>query len=530
MILRHRYVSLRREAMKVGGKAAARQLITGKLIAHVNYLRYRPGDDREQGQREFFDDQRSSVEVQDVRKWIKEYCQKGDPVIHYLTLAPDVNPEDHVAFTREVMTELGNELGLELLWRANFHRNTAHHHGNVLLLGRDKNGRQVRLSKEDYARVRDIGDRFLDREHPFERETKRLQKERAAQEKEYMFKSAVEGRLQKEQGQLLSVPWLKRQVFTETTRANLPTISPPEPARETDRTPESIKCGRTLYTQETSLRKLNALDEKLRKGWFFGEVSADQYSQLVGWIEKNEDAQGKKHPDRIAPLSENPEEFQYGGVTFTKDSSYADFYKLETWLKNWNREAKFLGFAEQPMPHADFHKFLEWSAPKRTEFFENFNGGIVDHAQAAHELKLFKQAAPARAPSDAQAPNDPVNVVVQFLHRTVKGVLDLIPTDYGLGTDPLSDAQKDLSAKHTDLLKSLNERQKMTPEERYEASRMLQNLDSAHQKVVAAAQERVRKEDHSHFRRTRMSQTDMEDLLHTNIVISETQRLDNWEF
>lgn len=529
MIFKHRYVSLRQETMRSGSKPAARKLIAGKLVAHINYLRYRPGEDREKGQREFFDADSNQLQTDDVRDWVKQYCRRGDPVIHYLTLAPDVNPEDHVAFTREVMQKFGDELGLDLVWCANFHRNTEHHHANILLLGRDKWGRLVRLTKADYARAREIGDRFLDREHPFERATKLLQRQQAAAEFDYQVGSAIEGRLRKDQNQLMTLPWLKASVFRHLEETNLLIVPPGQTARDERLDPSSIRCGNTFYSDKTSLRKLIALDEKLRRGWFFGEVTADQYGRLIDWIETKENSKNKEHPDRNAPLSDDPEEFSYGGMTFSKDSSYADFYKLETWLRNWNREAKFLGFAEQPMSHADFQKFLAWSHPKRIEFFEKFNGGLVDHAQQLHNIRTMRQSGPLRAPMEGEMPGDPANAVVQLLYKTIKGVLSLIPTDFGLGRDQLNLAHQRVTDQYNNVLAALSQTDsKLTPEERYEAVYMLQRLDEGHHLLVNALQKREREEDYRERRRTFLAHSDLQELLAADLD-PFNKELDNWE-
>jgi len=78
-----------------------------------------------------------------------------------LSPAPDAQPEDFRAFTRQVMGELEKTQGLVLHWIATEHHNTDHPHVHVLLCGggQDREGRtrEVRLDREDHACLREYG-------------------------------------------------------------------------------------------------------------------------------------------------------------------------------------------------------------------------------------------------------------------------------------------------------------------------------------------------------------------------------------
>jgi type IV secretory pathway VirD2 relaxase len=102
--------------------------------------------------------------------------------VHKITLAPEINPGDKKAFTREVMKKLGSEKGLDLQWMAVEHNNTDHHHIHVVILGKDKNGTDVRIDKKDYDKIKDYGDRYLERVHPLELERARTERERKEKE------------------------------------------------------------------------------------------------------------------------------------------------------------------------------------------------------------------------------------------------------------------------------------------------------------------------------------------------------------
>ena len=156
IVVKHRYI-----AGRVRGKVAA----IGKALAHIKYIRHRPGPDREKGGREMFNE-RDDVDAQEMRKAVREL---GDSqvVVHKLTLAPEINPEDKRQFTREVMHRLACEKGLDLKWMAVEHNNTAHHHIHVVVLCKDKNGKDVRFDKKDYDLIKHYGDRYLERWHPY---------------------------------------------------------------------------------------------------------------------------------------------------------------------------------------------------------------------------------------------------------------------------------------------------------------------------------------------------------------------------
>lgn len=95
--------------------------------------------------------------------------QEGRPFLaHRIVLAPsdEERPEDLREMARGVMRELSREKGLALAWFAVAHRHTEHHHVHVILVhvilcggGLDRDGklREVRLSREDHARMKADG-------------------------------------------------------------------------------------------------------------------------------------------------------------------------------------------------------------------------------------------------------------------------------------------------------------------------------------------------------------------------------------
>lgn len=140
-----------------------------KAKAHVNYIQYRRGEDRENGQpRPFFSDSRDSIQGLEVKKDIDEQ-ERSKVVVHKLILSPGLQGVNVQAYTREIMQEVGRAKGLDLNWRAVVHENTDHDHAHVVIFGKDKNGREVLFRKDDYAKMREVGDRYLERNHFYER-------------------------------------------------------------------------------------------------------------------------------------------------------------------------------------------------------------------------------------------------------------------------------------------------------------------------------------------------------------------------
>jgi hypothetical protein len=136
--------------------------------AHVNYLQYRKGDDRERSAREFFSADREQVFGRTVKERISEQDRYGVQV-HKLILSPGINGINIEQYTRESMESLGKRNGLDLEWYAVKHTNTDHDHVHVVVMGRDRDGRQVRIDRNDHKLLREVGDRYLERHHQLDR-------------------------------------------------------------------------------------------------------------------------------------------------------------------------------------------------------------------------------------------------------------------------------------------------------------------------------------------------------------------------
>lgn len=147
----------------------------GRARAHVNYIKFRPGKDKDEaGPRAFFNDKEDDLTSRHVNYALDRQKDRG-VLVHKLIVSPGVQDANTQEYVREVMHDLGRQKGLELEWYAVEHRNTANPHAHVVIMGTDKNGRQVSLSKGDYTKLKECGDRYLER-------NKLLEKEKAKKE------------------------------------------------------------------------------------------------------------------------------------------------------------------------------------------------------------------------------------------------------------------------------------------------------------------------------------------------------------
>ena len=143
----------------------------GKARAHVNYVAFRSETRAEKvrGGREFFDSSRDGLDAREVKDLVYSQANDRDFVMHKLILSPGIQSVEMKDYVRDVMDQLGKEKRLELEWRAVVHENTEHKHAHVILMGKDRNGHQVRIRREDHQFLRKAGDEYLDREHKLDR-------------------------------------------------------------------------------------------------------------------------------------------------------------------------------------------------------------------------------------------------------------------------------------------------------------------------------------------------------------------------
>lgn len=145
--------------------------------AHVRYIQFRGGKDKEEEPRQFFNALRDDITGREVSKAVNDQNPRGT-VMHKLILSPGVQGADVKEYCREVMADLASRKGLDLEWYAVRHDNTDNPHVHIVVMGKDENGRNVRLSKDDYTKIKEAGDRYLERNRLLEREEKDKEKDK----------------------------------------------------------------------------------------------------------------------------------------------------------------------------------------------------------------------------------------------------------------------------------------------------------------------------------------------------------------
>lgn len=277
IVIRHSFVSVKTKGVKSrAALRAARSLAIVSAIGHIKYIQHRPGKDKEEKPRDVFTDREDVADSKALREIVSEYNGRG-VVIHKLTLAPEVSPNNLEEFTREVMKKLGDEKGLDLQWWAVCHRNTDNHHIHVVVLSKDRDGQQVRFDKNDYDRMKEYGDDYLERMQYFDcraaelkREEKRKQRqkdqERLRQERIFNGEELpyLHSKIVREQLEPYS-EWIKRQPTDSKT---------------------SIEFQGEKYTRNDKLERLIALRTSLKdKSKKDDRLSKEDYALMTKWIE-----------------------------------------------------------------------------------------------------------------------------------------------------------------------------------------------------------------------------------------------------
>ncbi len=343
IVVRHSYISARRQP-RIGGKPPG-VVAMGKALAHVKYIQHRPGEDREKGGREFFGEGDDELSARRLRKAVKEMAN-AKVVVHKVTLAPEINPADKKAFTREVMKELGSEKGLDLNWFAVEHNNTDHHHIHVVILGKDKNGRDVHIDKRDYDKIKEYGDRHLERVHPLEME--RARDDREKKEHDRLQARKVERDMRKIQG--LELPWMHKQIIREQLEpyskwkeqqlAKERAKSDGKdkaPAEEKPYFQDTIEAAGKEWSKRNTLGELKELNKHLWDN-YDERIDVQEYKKLVAWIkekerfgEKNRDEGAKeKGQDEAKKPAKEKDHFVYEGNKYSKLSFYDELASLNS--------------------------------------------------------------------------------------------------------------------------------------------------------------------------------------------------------
>ena len=159
------------------------------------------------------------------------------------------------------MHQLEDKKGLDLQWWAITHRNTDNHHVHVVVLSKDKYGRQVRFDKSDYQLMKQHGDRYLERVHTYEfREAQRAREEKQRQQTKERRQQRERDRQERiQRGEEL--PGLHKKIVREQltpykeTQEKLPRLT----RKNADKTPPSFEYQGERYSRDDSREHLSGL-------------------------------------------------------------------------------------------------------------------------------------------------------------------------------------------------------------------------------------------------------------------------------
>lgn len=130
--------------------------------AHLRYVQFRPGKDRDERARKFFDGKDNKIGSDAVHASVCSFKKQGF-LMHKLIISPGAEKTDIQEYVREIMHELGRRKGQELEWYGVRHDNTENAHCHVVVMGVDKSGRRVRFDRKDYEIIKSVGDEYLER-------------------------------------------------------------------------------------------------------------------------------------------------------------------------------------------------------------------------------------------------------------------------------------------------------------------------------------------------------------------------------
>lgn len=287
------------KARFVKGKRGA-----AKMCAHIDYIQYRGGHDKKpRDHRDIFDGSKNRVSSDEVKENIRavqdQSLQKNPVIAHKLILSPGLNAVNLQDYTRELMDKLGSEKGLDLKWYAVKHENTDNNHAHVVVLGRDQNGVEVIITRRDLDRIRDLGDRYIEREHYLERmlqrESDRVlgRDERYERQGDYEFQRLV-GEVYKKRDDPEPDRSEKGALREKSIEAELSdSLSRPSRKRkylawskdrEVEKLPEDEKIvvnGKT-YSKYSSSEDLQDLDQYLKSDRA-NYIEKEEYGMLGSW-------------------------------------------------------------------------------------------------------------------------------------------------------------------------------------------------------------------------------------------------------
>lgn len=129
---------------------------TGKaqIKAHLKYIETRPNDQGEREQREMFDE--NGPKSREDFQVVLDRQPKGGVNAHKIVISMERGDMKHgnidmEELTKHAMAQLEEKLGRKLDWIAVKHDKKSNPHVHIVIAGHDKDGKPVKLTKREYA-------------------------------------------------------------------------------------------------------------------------------------------------------------------------------------------------------------------------------------------------------------------------------------------------------------------------------------------------------------------------------------------
>jgi hypothetical protein len=412
VIVVHRYVSISNGKVKTPGRGRAKPPLLaalGRGVAHVKYIQHRPGLDKEKGGREFFDDEGNPITGAKVRDLVRS-MKDARIVLHSLTFSPQLNIKNKKDLTVEVMRKFADEKGQEFKWVAVEHNNTDHFHVHVVLFGKDKHGKDVFIKKDDYAKLRQLGDDHLQRFYPIGLYYENIRKEREREEIAQSLAMAKELAKEERIKEGLELPWLHKKIVREQMepydqwRKNQK-LKEKEAAitkakrKEKQERLETIGAAGKRWSKENTLKELNDLNQYLWDNWD-ERISHPSYCKLVAWIKEKEriergeqsvpgDDKGTKNKDS------EKDYIEYKGKKYSEKSSYDDFKDLAGLVHR--KGAERLSFD-------DYQKYRSWMENAERAKWKGILEKQIELAKDQHTKRDLEKIEPDNCRSPGSVP------------------------------------------------------------------------------------------------------------------------------
>jgi hypothetical protein len=434
-----------------------------------------------------FDEREDSIDAREMRKAIKE-LGGSRVIVHKLTLAPEINPADKKAFTREVMINLSQEKGRDLRWFAVEHGNTEHPHIHVVVLGRDKHGTEVQISLKDIEKVKEYGDRFLERHHP--REFERARQDRERKERERLEARNKERELEKAERirDGLELPWMNRKIVREQLEPYKEwkekqkqdreerRIEKERSTQEREEKPyhqDTIEAAGRQWSRAASLAELRELNQHLWDA-YEDRIPKAEYKKLVGWI-KDKEKYGDQPPEKQPEKEEKERDyFEHQNKRYSKDDSYEKLTGLSRQL----RERK------EKLPIEDYQNLRGWIEDKDRQRWAGAieKQVVIEKAKYARDEKNYAAGQRAIDPLQQDLMRNPVIGLFMVEASIASELVRSIPLD-DRNRDYLKEQRQDLDKAKSDLedkSRNWDEFDKMTglgPEKKRDRNKELEQKD-----------------------------------------------------